>query len=89
MSNTQRISYASFFAGQIMSAFHSPSISSAAAMDCADKFRDDEWRVIDDAPYAHHTRSDLYELGLGKPALLEFILDVINCMRYNRSQEES
>jgi len=89
MSNTQRISYASFFEDKIISVFYSADRTLDDAMTIADSFRDDEWRVIDDAPYAHHTRSDLYELGLGEPALLEFILDVINCMRYNRSQEES
>jgi hypothetical protein len=83
-----RTTYRNFFAGQIMSAFYSPSISSAAAMDCADKFRNEEWRVIGDAPYAQHTRVDLYELGLEDESLSEFIIDVINCMQYNLSMVE-
>jgi len=88
MKNT-RTTYAGFFANQILSDFYSPDRHSDSAMDCADKFRDDEWRVIDDAPYAHHTRSDLYELGLEDKALSEFIIDVIDCMKYNRSMEET
>lgn len=87
MKNT-RTTYASFFANQILSDFYSPDRHSDSAMDCADKFRDDEWRVIDDAPYAHHTRSDLYELGLEDKALSAFIIDVINCMQYNLSMVE-
>jgi len=86
MTNT-RITYSSFFANQILSDFYSPDRHSDSAMDTADKFRDDEWRVIDDAPYAHHTRTDLYEMGLSDPQLMEWIIDVISCMRYNRSME--
>ena len=89
MSNTTRTTYKSFFAGQIMSAFYSPSISSAAAMDCADKFRNEEWRLDDDAEYAENTRNDLIKLGANDLRLSVFIIDVIQCMRYNRSQEAS
>ena len=86
MKNT-RTTYKNFFAGQIMLAFYSPNISSASAMDCADRFRDDEWRVDDDAPYAEYTRNDLIELGANDLRLSVFIIEVINCMRYNRSME--
>ena len=89
MSNTTRTTYRNFFAGQIMSAFYSPNISSASAMDCADKFRDEEWRLDDDAPYAENTRNDLIKLGADDLRLSVFIIDVIYCMRYNRSQEET
>jgi len=88
MKNT-RTTYDGFFANQILSDFYSPDRHSDSAMDTADKFRDDEWRAIDDAPYAHHTRADLYELGKNDKALLEFIIDVIQCMRYNKSMEET
>ena len=88
MSNTQRISYASFFEDKIISVFYSADRTLDDPMKVADSFRDDEWRVIDDAPYAHHTRSDLYELGLEDKALSEFIIDVINCMQYNLSMVE-
>jgi len=89
MSNTQRISYASFFDDKIISVFYSADRTLDDAMTIADSFRGDEWRLDDDAPYADNTRSDLYEIGSQDRDLLEFILDVINCMRYNRSQEES
>tara|TARA_R110001592_G_scaffold94582_2_gene273659 strand:- start:664 stop:966 length:303 start_codon:yes stop_codon:yes gene_type:complete len=85
--NTTRTTYKSFFAEQIMSAFYSPNISSASAMDCADKFRHEEWRLDDDAPYAENTRNDLIKLGADDLRLSVFIIDVINCMRYNRSIE--
>jgi hypothetical protein len=82
-----RITYNGFFANQILSDFYSPDRNSDSAMDTADKFRHDEWRVIGDASYAHHTRTDLYELGLSDPQLMVWIIEVIACMRYNRSME--
>lgn len=89
MSNTTRTTYRNFFAGQIMLAFYSPNISSASAMDCADRFRNEEWRLDDDAEYAENTRNDLIELGANDLQLSVFIGDVIQCMRYNRSMEEA
>jgi len=89
MSNTTRTSYQGFFANKIMSVFYSPDRTLDSPMDIADFFRDEEWRLDDDAPYADNTRADLYELGMQDKELLEFIIDVIQCMRYNRSQEES
>ena len=87
MSNTTRTTYRNFFAGQIMLAFYSPNISSASAMDCADRFRNEEWRLDDDAEYAENTRNDLIELGANDLQLSVFIGEVIYCMRYNRSME--
>lgn len=89
MSNTTRTTYRNFFAGQIILAFYSPNISSASAMDCADRFRNEEWRLDDDAEYAENTRNDLIELGANDLQLSVFIGDVIQCMRYNRSMEEA
>ena len=86
MSN-ERISYQGFFANQILSDFYSPGRHSDSAMECADKFRDDEWRVDDDAQYADNTRIDLCELGKDNEDLKFFIIDVIDCMRYNWSME--
>tara|TARA_Y100001937_G_C6857230_1_gene214752 strand:- start:142 stop:408 length:267 start_codon:yes stop_codon:yes gene_type:complete len=83
-----RTTYDGHFANEILSFFYSPDRHSGSAMECADKFRDDEWRVIDDAPYAHHTRSDLYEIGKNDKELLEFIVDVIQCMRTNVENSE-
>jgi len=84
MSDT-KTSYANIFANQILSDFYSPDRHSDSAMDCADKFRDDEWRVTDNASYADNTRNDLHELGAGNEELSFFIADVIDCMRYNHS----
>jgi hypothetical protein len=81
----ERTSYEEFFSCQILSDFYSPDRHADSAMDTADKFRDDEWRVSDDATYAEYTRSDLYGLGVGNKELTQFIIDVINCMRYNVS----
>lgn len=80
-----RTSYATTFANQILSDFYSPDRHADSAMDTADKFRDDEWRVADAAPYARHTKSDLYKLGEGNEELSFFIIDVIDCMMYNHS----
>ena len=83
----ERISYEEYFSCQIYSYFYSPDRHADSAMECADEFRNDEWRVAGDAPYAEHTRSDLYGLGVGNKELTQFIIDVINCMRYNVSME--
>jgi hypothetical protein len=85
MPNTTHTSYADIFARQILSDFYSPDRHSDSAMDTADKFRDDEWRLDDDAPYAENTRNDLIKLGANDLRLSVFILDVIQCMRYNHS----
>ncbi len=84
---SKRITYKDFFVNQILSDFYSPDRRNGSAMDCADRFRNDEWRVDDDAPYAENTRNDLIELGSKNLKLSVWIIDVINCMRYNRSME--
>ncbi len=71
---------------QILSDFYSEVVNDP--MDCADKFRHDEWKLIDDAPYAQNARNDLHKRGLTDPQLMHWIIDVLNCMRYNRSMEE-
>ena len=82
-----RTTYDKHFANQILSDFYSPDRRNGSAMDCADRFRNDEWRVDDDAPYAENTRNDLIELGSKNLKLSVWIIEVINCMRYNRSME--
>ena len=86
MENT-RTTYDGFFANQILSDFYSPDRHSDSAIDTADKFRDDEWRVDDDAEYAENTRNDLIKLGSNNLSLSVWIIEVINCMRYNVSME--
>ena len=86
MENT-RTTYDGFFANQILSDFYSPDRHSDSAMETADKFRDEEWRLDDDAEYAENTRNDLIELGSNNLRLSVWIIEVINCMRYNRSME--
>ena len=86
MKNTGT-TYDKHFANQIISDFYSPDRRNGSAMDCADKFRDEEWRLDDDAPYAENTRNDLIELGSKNLKLSVWIIEVINCMRYNRSME--
>jgi hypothetical protein len=87
MENT-RTTYDGYFANQILSDFHSPDRHSDSTMDTADKFRNEEWRLDDDAPYAENTRNDLIKLGSNNLSLSVWIIEVINCMRYNRSMEE-
>ena len=86
MENT-RTTYDGYFTNQILSDFYLPDRHSDSAMDTADKFRDEEWRVDDDAEYAENTRNDLIELGSNNLRLSVWIIEVINCMRYNRSME--
>ena len=86
MKNT-RTTYDGFFANQILSDFYSPDRHSDSAMETADKFRDEEWRLDDDAEYAENTRNDLIELGSNNLRLSVWIIEVVNCMRYNRSME--
>ena len=88
MPNT-RITYTGFFANQMLSDFYSPDRHHYFPMDTADKFRNDEWRVIGNASYAENTREDLIRLSKDNLALQAFIADVIDCMKYNRSMEET
>ena len=88
MAENERITYDEHFANAILHFFYSPDRSSESVMNCADRFRDEEWRVTDDAPYADNTRADLYELGKNDKELLEFIVDVIQCMRSNEENSE-
>ena len=87
MENT-RTTYDGFFANQILSDFYSPDRHSDSAMNTADKFRHEEWRLDDDAEYAKNTINDLIELGSNNLRLSVWIIEVINCMRYNRSMED-
>ena len=84
MATSERITYKDHFANEIRSLIR----SGVSAIDCADKFRDKEWMIIDHSEYARNTRLDLYELANNDKQLLEFTVDVIQCMRYNVSQIE-
>ena len=57
------------------------------AMDCADMFRNDEWKVIDDADYGKNTRNDLIKMTSDNLAFKSFVEEVISCMKYNKSME--
>ena len=81
MAENERITYDGHFANQILSHFYSPDRNGNSAMNCADHFRDEEWRGTDDALYADNTRSDLYELGKNDKELLEFIHQKDNIFR--------
>ena len=87
MAATKRISYDGHFANQILHYFYSPDRTSESAMNCADKFRDQEWMALD-GEAGDNTRSDLYEIGKYDKQLLEFIVDVIQCMRSNVANSE-
>ncbi len=56
-------------------------------MDCADMFRDDEWKIDDKADYAKNTCDDLIKMTSHNLELQSFIKEVITCMKYNRSME--
>lgn len=88
MTTVTRITYERHFINSILSCFYSQDNNSGSAMDCADRFRELEWMATDDTEYARNTRLDLYEAAKGDKKLLAFIIDVIQCMRYNVSQIE-
>jgi len=83
-----RTSYAKDFIGAIKMHFYSNSDSNQDAMECADCFRDEEWKVIDDADYGENTRQDLLEMGKDDPELSSFINEFIDCMKYNMKMAE-
>jgi len=56
-------------------------------MDCADMFRHDEWKVIDDSDYGKNTRDDLFKIAGNDESFKHFVTNVIECMKYNRSME--
>ena len=84
MTTSTRTTYKERFAKEMLSSIR----SGVSAIDCADKFRDKEWMIIDQSQYARNTRLDLYELANNDKHLLEYIIDVIQWMQYNISQIE-
>ena len=88
MATNKRITYDGHFANTILHFFYSPDRNGNSAMNCADCFRDEEWMLTQDTECADNTRADLYELGKNDKELLEFIVDVIGCMRYNEENSE-
>ena len=59
MTANERITYKSRFANEILSSMQ----SGVSAIDCAEKFRGNEWMAIDHSQYARNTRLDLYEIA--------------------------
>ena len=88
MKSTPRTSYAEQFIKTFKEYFESGRYN-GDGMDCADMFRDDEWKVADDADYAKNTCHDLLEMTSHDPAFKSFAKEVITCMKYNRSMEEA
>jgi len=57
-------------------------------MDCADMFRHDEWKVIDDSDYGKNTRDDLFKIAGDNIEFQLFVFNVIECMKYNKKMED-
>ena len=55
------------------------SHNGGSAMNCADLFRHDEWRVLD----SESAHANLLSLGDDDEKLRDFIHDVVSCMRVN------
>ena len=88
MSLTTRTSYSNRFKGLMQ--FHQANKPyNGWDTDCADLFRGYEWMIIGNEEYARSTRLDLYEAAKNDKQLSAFIIDVIQCMRYNASQIEN
>ena len=81
-----RTSYAKDFIEFFKEFFYSNRYNSDE-MDCADMFRDSEWKVDDDADYAKNTCDDLLKMASHDPAFKSFVEEVILCMKYNRRME--
>ena len=82
-----RTSYADQFIKVFKTFFYSGRYN-GDAMDCADMFRHDEWKVVDNSDYSKNTRNDLIDMSSHDPELERFIEEVIECMKYNRSMED-
>ena len=67
--------------------YHSGEHYNGFEIDCADMFRHDEWKVIDDTDYGKNTRDDLFKIAGDDIAFQLFVFNVIECMKYNRSME--
>jgi len=52
-------------------------------MDCADMFRNDEWKVDE----CFKTYNDLLEMACHDASFKDFVEEVIACMKYNKSME--
>ena len=83
----KRLTYAQYFTDTILRFFNSSDRNGDSAMNCADMFRDAEWKALD-GEAGKNTRSDLYKLGADDKALFEFIVEVIDCMEWNVNQIE-
>ena len=82
MTQIKRVSYAKDFIETIKEYFDSGRYD-GDAMDCADMFRHDEWKVDE----CFGTCNDLLEMSSHDPAFKSFIEAVITCMKYNKSME--
>jgi len=82
-----RTSYAKDFFDLIKSRFESGRYN-GDTMDCADMFRNDEWKVVDDADYGENTRTDLIAMARHNPEFQRFVEAVIESMEYNKKSED-
>ena len=87
MTQIKRVSYAEDFFDTFKEVFNSGRYN-GDGMDCADLFRDSEWKVDDEAEYAKNTCDDLTLMSSHDPLFKSFIEEVITCMKYNRRMEE-
>ena len=81
-----RTSYAKDFTNTFKE-YYSGEHYNGFEMDCADMFRHDEWKVIDDSDYGKNTRDDLFNIAGNDISFKHFVANVIECMKYNRSME--
>jgi len=86
MIQIKRISHAKDFIDTFKEYFKSDRYK-GDSMDCADMFRDDEWKVDDDADYAKNTCDDLLVMSSHDSEFQSFVDEVIASMKYNRSME--
>tara|TARA_Y100000385_G_scaffold279872_1_gene330111 strand:- start:132 stop:386 length:255 start_codon:yes stop_codon:yes gene_type:complete len=82
MNQIKQVSYAKDFI-ETFKAYFNEGRYNGDGMDCADMFRNDEWKVDE----CFNTCDDLIKMASHNPVFKNFVEEVIACMKYNKSME--
>jgi len=82
MTQIKQVSYAKDFIETFKKYFVSGRYN-GDGMDCADMFRNDEWKVDE----CFGTCDDLIKMSSYDSEFQSFVKEVITCMKYNQSME--
>jgi len=81
-------SYEAYFIDDLLERFALRAEDPDSAMTTADLFRNDEWRLLGEDPWARLSRERLFALACGNPQFERWLAQVFQCMAYNLSQED-